>query len=195
MSVAASKQLEGGAAAGIKLEDAFSDARDATLQALSGEAFSANGPLVFPPTPDSTVSQDPQNFQSDLENKVDRLLKKALLDFKAIRMRYRDLPIEAWDTYDIQTEQSSQRGWQKMAAELAGDDDVPSVDWMARELERGRWAKYVLDNHSYRDFGIFQTADTPDEVGNAVRDRLKALGIADAEWLKPPVAGAAIQRR
>jgi len=110
-------------------------------------------------------------------------------------MRYRDLPIEAWDTYDIQTEQSSQRGWQKMAAELAGDDDLPSVDWMARELERGRWAKYVLDNHSYRDFGIFQTADTPDEVGNAVRDRLKALGIADAEWLKPPVAGAAIQRR
>lgn len=186
MSVAASKQLEGGAAAGIKLEDAFSDARDATLQALTGETFSANGPLVFPPTPDSTVSQDPQNFQSDLENKVDRLLKKALLDFNAIRMRYRDLPIEAWDAYDIQTEQSSQRGWQKMAAELAGDDDLPSVDWMARELERGRWAKYVLDNHSYRDFGIFQTADTPDEVGNAVRDRLKALGIADAEWLKPP---------
>jgi hypothetical protein len=179
VSVAASKQLEG-VAAGINLEDAFSDARDATLQALAGEVFSANGPLVFPPTPDSTVSQDPQNFQSDLENKVDRLLKKALLDLNMIRTRYRDLPLSAWDTYDIKREQASHRGWQKMAEELAGEAELPKVDWMARELERGRWAKYVLDNHSYRDFGIFKTADTPDEVGDAVRTRLKGLGVAKA---------------
>jgi hypothetical protein len=183
LSVAASREIEGAAAAGMKLEDAFADAKDATLQALSGEAFSANAPLIFPPTPDSTVSQDPQNFQSDLENKVDRLLKNALLDLNMIRMRYRDLPLSAWDTYDIQREQAAHRGWQKMAEELAGEAELPPVDWMARELERGRWAKYVLDQHSYRDFGIFQTADTPDEVDRTVRARMKDLGVAEAQEL------------
>lgn len=176
MSVAASRQV-----AGLQLEEAFADARDATLQALSGEALSANGPLVFPPSGDSTVSQDPQNFQNDLENKVDSLLKKALLDFNAIRKRYRDMSLEAWDGYDAKAEQDSHSGWQKKAEELAGEDDLPPVDWMARELERGRWAKYVLSNHSYLDFGIFRTADTPDEVGDAVRDRLFVrLNVLDA---------------
>jgi hypothetical protein len=33
----------------------------------------------------------------------------------------------------------------------------------------------VLDSHSYRDFGIFQTADTPDDVGGDVRDRISEL--------------------
>jgi hypothetical protein len=175
MSVAASKAMEG-----LRVEDAMSDARDATLQALSGEVFSANSPLIFPPTPDSTVSQDPQNFQSDLENKVDHLLKKALLDFNGIRRKYRDLPLSDWDKYDTKTEETAHRDWRKMADELAGEDDLPSENWMARELERGRWAKYVLDNHSYRDFGIFQTADTPDDVGSAVRNRLKELGVTAA---------------
>jgi hypothetical protein len=153
---------------------------------MSGEVFSANGPLLFPPSADSTVSQDPQVFQDELENKVDSLVQEALQAFIKIRKTYLDAPIEAWDAYDTRTEEAVHREWLKKADELAGKDDLPKVDWMARELERGRWAKYVLDNHSYRDFGIFQTADTPDEVGNAVRDRLKALGIADAEWLKPP---------
>jgi hypothetical protein len=69
-----------------------------------------------------------------------------------------------------------------MAKELAGENDLPSEDWMARELERGRWAKYVLDNHSYRDFGIFQTADTPDDVGSTVLNRLKDLGVTAAVY-------------
>ncbi len=187
MSVAASKAVEG-----IKVEDAVSDARDATLQALSGELFSANGPLIFPPTPDSTVSQDPQNFQSDLENKVDRLLRKALLDFYTIRTRYRDAPLSAWDKYDPKQDEAARSDWQKMANELAGEGDLPSEDWMARELERGRWAKYVLDNHSYRDFGLFQTADTPDDVGQDVRNRLALLGIEESGRVraipgKPPL--------
>jgi hypothetical protein len=177
ISVAASKAVSEG---GVKVEDVATDARDAILQAVSGEAFSANGPLLFPPTPDSTVSQDPQNFQSDLENKVDCLRSKALLDFNAIRMKYRDVALSAWDNYAPETEETSRRGWQKMAKELAGKDDLPPEDWMARELERSRWAKYVLDNHSYRDFGIFETADGPDDVGSDVRNRLKELRVTAA---------------
>jgi hypothetical protein len=177
MSVAASKAVKG-----MKLEDAMSDARDASLQAFSGELFSANGPLIFPPTTDSTVSQDPQNFQSDLENKVDRLRGKALLDFNTIRMKYRDFSLSTWDKYDTKTDEAARSDWQKMAKELAGENDLPSEAWMARELERGRWAKYVLDNHSYRDFGIFQTADTPDDVGSTVLNRLKDLGVTAAVY-------------
>ena len=62
-----------------------------------------------------------------------------------------------------------------VAAKLAGDGDLPDVAWMAEEIERGRWQKYIFDNHSYRDFGIFQTADTPDDVGGDVRSRLSEI--------------------
>jgi len=179
MSVAGSKQLEG-VAASMKLEDAFLDARDATLQAMSGEVFSANGPLVFPPSADTTVSQDPQVYQDELENKVDSLVQEALQAFIKIRKTYLDAPLEAWDKYDVNSEEAAHRDWMKTAAQLAGKDDLPKVDWMARELERGRWAKYILDNHSYRDFGIFQTADTPDYVGGDVHTRLGLLGVAQA---------------
>ena len=51
---------------------------------------------------------------------------------------------------------------------------------MAEELERGIWAKYVLEQHSYRDFGIFETADTPDWIGLYVFRRLRDLKVQQA---------------
>ena len=73
------------------------------------------------------------------------------------------------------------REWQNKSAGFAGKEDLPSVPWMARELERGRWVKYVLDNHSYRDFGVFQTADTPDYLGDDVYNRIADLGVSQAD--------------
>lgn len=178
MSVAAATEVKG---ATIKLEGAFEDARDATLQALSGEAFSANGPLVFPPSSDTTVSQDPQVFQSELENRVDALHMEILQAFGRIRQKYIDAPLAAWDGYDERREVVAHGQWMKQAEGFAGRDDLPSVEWMARELERGRWAKYILDNHSYRDFGLFQTKDTPDDVGSDVRERLLELNVWAAQ--------------
>jgi hypothetical protein len=86
---------------------------------------------------------------------------------------------EAWDTYDTYATKDFDavfKDFQNMAEQLEGEDDLPDEDWMARELERGRWAKYVLDKHS-----------SPWDVGNAVRDALARLGVDDV-W--PEVVGA-----
>jgi hypothetical protein len=173
LSVVAAKATAG-------METALKDSIEATLQATAGEVFSANGPLLFPPSGDSTVSQDPQVYQDELENKVDALHMDVLQAFIKVRQGYLDAPLEAWDRYDEATEAAAHTEWQNKAADFAGKDDLPNMLWMARELERGRWARYVLDNHSYRDFGIFQTADTPDDVGSDVRARLEKLGVTQA---------------
>jgi hypothetical protein len=165
------------------VESALRDAVESSIQATAGEVFSANGPLLFPPRGDSTVSADPQVYQDELENNVDSLFMDVLQAFIKIRQSYLDCSLEAWDKYDEAKEAATHQEWQRKADELAGKDDLPSVAWMARELERGRWVKYVLDNHSYRDFGIFRTADTPDDVGSAVRSRLVDLGISTAKPL------------
>jgi hypothetical protein len=161
-------------------ESALRDAVESSAQAVAGEVFSANGPLLFPPSGDGTISPDPQTFQNDLQKRVNNVYRAALHVFGEVRTRYMDLPLEGWDTYNEAREKASFEKWQKAADELADDDDLPDGDWMARELERGRWAKYVRENHSYRDFGIFQTADTPDDVGSVVRSRLEDLGVSQA---------------
>lgn len=174
MSVAAA-EVNGG------LELAFEDALEATHQAMAGEIFSANGPLVFPPSGDTTVSQDPQIFQDELSNKVDLLHMQILQVFIKIRQWYLDDAPEKWDLYDEKREQAAHSQWMAKADSFAGKDDLPKVDWMAREFERGRWAKYVLANHSYYDFGIFKGPDTPDYVGEDVSKRLlKDLGVSQA---------------
>ena len=164
------------------VETALRDAVESSVQATAGEVFSANGPLLFPPGGDGTVSPDPQAFQNDLQKRVNNVYKAALHVFGEVRTRYMNLPLEAWDTYDEAREKASFEKWQKDADELADDDDLPDGDWMARELERGRWAKYVRENHSYRDFGVFQTADTPDYVGADVQShRITDLGVSQAD--------------
>jgi hypothetical protein len=162
------------------VESALRDAVESSIQATAGEVFSANGPLLFPPSGDSTVSPDPQVFQNELQKKVNNVYRDVLRLFGEIKTRYSNLPLEAWDTYDPAREKAALEKWQKAADELADDDDLPDGDWMARELERGRWAKFVRENHSYRDFGIFQTADTPDDVGSVIRSRLEDLGVSQA---------------
>jgi hypothetical protein len=157
------------------VESAMSDAVEATSQAFAGELFSANGPLVFPPSNASPLSQDPQVFQNDLENKVDRVHRNALIMFDQVKSQLSKMSPEAFDRYDNAAQLEAQRKWEVEAKKLAGDDDLPEVQWMADEIERGRWKRYVLDNHSYRDFGIFQTRDTPDDVGGDVRDRISEL--------------------
>jgi hypothetical protein len=157
------------------VETALSDAVEATSQAFVGEIFSANGPLVFSPQTFAPISQDPQVYQNELENKVDRLHKEALIMFNKIRKTFLEMDLASWDKYDDASQGKAQRDWTIEADKLAGDGDLPSVDWMAEELERGRWRRYVLESHSYRDFYFFKTQDTPDDVGGDVRSRLSDI--------------------
>jgi hypothetical protein len=167
----------------LKLGNAMTETRDAISQAMVGEAFASMGPLVFPATPDSTVNPDPQKFQNELEDKVDDMSQWALNIVTIISNRFADAPLEAWDCYNAKAEEAAFRDWQKMEKqlELASDKELPDEDWMARELERGRWAKYVLDQHSHLDFGLFQTEESPDDVGSLIVDHLKNnLGVTAA---------------
>jgi hypothetical protein len=148
-----------------KLDTIFLDVRDVTLQAVAGEASSV-GPYLTPPTAEELCSRDPQNFQNDLEDKIDDLLGDVLQDLNAIRNSYNnDMPSSAWDTYDPRTDEAALRKWQKKASEFAGDHDLPDEAWMARELERGRWAQYVLDHQN-------------DDVGDDVRGALQRLKVS-----------------
>jgi len=174
MSFAAAKATGG-------VESALRDSVETSVQATAGEVFSANGPLLFPPRGDDTVSEDPQVFQDELQNKVDSVHMDVIAAFGKIRQAYLARNLQSWDKYNEAEEIVVHQQWMKEADQLAGKDDLPSVNWMAEELERGRWAKYVLENHSYRDFGVFQTADTPDYVGSDVNERLLKLGVLAAQ--------------
>jgi len=105
-------------------------------------------------------------------------------------MRYRDLPIEP-DTYDIQTEQSPSAVGRNGGG-AAGDDDVPSVDWMARELERGRWGEvcpgqsHAIGTSAYSKHRRYPRRSR--QCRYAIG--LKALGIADAECSSPRGRGS-----
>jgi hypothetical protein len=163
-----------------KVDTVILEVRDVALQAMAGE-ISSMGPLGWPATSDSPVSQDPQKFQNDLEKKVDHLKGQVLKALNKLSDKYtNELPLSAWDTYDPEADLVRLRKWQKKAQEFYGDDELPGEAWMARELERGRWAQYILNNHSHLDFGIFETEESPDDVGNFVRDRLKNLGVTAA---------------
>lgn len=162
------------------IETELREAVENSLQATAGEVFSATSPLLFPPRGDETVSMDPQVYQDELENKVDTLFMDVLQAFIQVRRSYLGRSLEDWDKYDEAKEAALHQEWQRKAEEFGGKDDLPDVAWMARELERGRWVKFIRDNHSHWDFGLFETAERPDEVGSAVRSRLLALGISQA---------------
>ncbi len=131
-------------------------------------------PVVFAPNM-KPVDQDPQIYQNELENSVSAVKKEVYMSFGRIKNAASNAPLEAWDDYDEQKQLAEHKRWQEMAKKLAGDEDLPTVGQMADELERGIWQRYVLESHSYRDFGIFQTRDTFDFVGYYVYKRLADL--------------------
>jgi hypothetical protein len=153
----------------MTLENVLLGARDATSQAVAGE-ISSIGPPMNAPLPDPTVSINPQKFQNDLEIKVRQVLGIVIGDITGIRKRYDLMSLSDWDNYDSEVANTASLTWQEMAEGLAGATDLPSEAWMAREVERGRWAAYILQNH-----GV---------VGSKVRDRLTNLGVAAAAYMR-----------
>jgi len=123
------------------------------------------------------ISDDPQVFQNEQENKVSRVKILAFQAFSEMRTDWGKKPREFWDTYDTAAQTKKHEEWNKEAAQLAGKDDLKPIQEMADELERGFWMRYVLESHSHRDFGIFRTAESYDYVGDHVVKRLEKLGV------------------
>jgi hypothetical protein len=152
-------------------------------QAGVGEVFSAVAPLVFAPKMDS-VGIDPQIFQNNLEANILSMMREIDSVFiKIIDILLRAKP-EQWDHYDENIQAARHYAWQKKAAGISGVEDLPigsdgnpNVQMMADELERGLWAKYILSERYYRDFGIFKTAPEYEFVGMNVCKRLGELGV------------------
>lgn len=147
-----------------------------SLQAASGEVFSAMGPMLAAYKL-TEASEDPQVFQNEEENRIGAVKQSAFEAFAKVRSDWQKQSPEYWDNYDIKKEQANHAEWQKEAATLAGHDDLRSVPEMANELERGIWRRYILESHSHRDFGIFRTAESYDFVGYHVIMRLAKLGV------------------
>jgi hypothetical protein len=152
------------------------EAWEDAIQAGSVEGLSQIVPRIYTPEFDA-VNQDPQLYQNNLENKVSKVKEMVLLAFSAIQREWSNAPLDAWDKY-VEVEQLQKHAeWRKAADELAGDEALQSVEWMAQELERGIWKKYILQHHSYLDFGLFETDTSYDFVGYHVVQRLAILNV------------------
>lgn len=152
-------------------------------QAGVGEVFSAVGPLVFTPSI-GPVGIEPQIFQNDLEVNILSMQTEINRIFAAIIRNLQEAPPEKWDYYDAKEQVAQHDAWRKKAAQFSGKEDLPigldgkpNKKMMADELERGIWAKYILSERYYRDFGVFgKTSPKYEFVGVNVCKRLAELG-------------------
>lgn len=169
--------------AGMGLSELVRESIEDAAQAGVGEVFSAVAPLVFAPSM-GPVGIDPQIFQNNLETNILSMMREIDKVFKDIIDILRGAKLEKWDHYDENIQAARHYAWQKKAAGFSGVEDLPidlngnpSMQMMADELERGIWAKYILSERYYRDFGIFKTAPEYEFVGINVCKRLAELGV------------------
>jgi hypothetical protein len=155
----------------------LTEAVEDAAQAGAGEALSAVGPMVVSPKSQS-VSEDPQIFQNDRENVVSEAKTRVFEHFGKIKAKWASAPLDAWDTYNDDIHLAAHKLWLADAFELAGKDDVPGVETIANEIERGIWAKW-MPKLRYQDFNHPQyTSDTRyKSIGSDIEDRLHELGI------------------
>ncbi len=186
--------VSAGSLAWVGLSDRFTnfskvlaDSVEDAAQAGIGEVLSAVGPISyaahFPPI-GGPVGVEPQIYQNNLEIKVLSATRSVEEDFKKIIDDLKETQIEKWDIYDEKKQKKEHDKWIKTAAQFGGAEDLPigpdgqpDVQMMANELERAIWAKYVLSQYYYRDFGIFKTDSEYEYVGDEVYDRLAELGV------------------
>jgi hypothetical protein len=122
------------------------------------------------------MNQDPQVYQNDLENSISAVRKEVFTAFGKIKADASNAPLSAWDNYDESEQVALHKKWQNMASKIPGAEDLPSIQLMSDELERGIWKHYVLEQHSHLDFGLFETEESFDFIGYFVYKRLDELG-------------------
>jgi hypothetical protein len=160
-----------------------------TVANVLWEGLSTFGPSVMPPNAArDAVSQEPQEFQNQLGNRVSDFKIGAHDFFAKMWDFFRTAPEESWDKVQVDRIQRMTDDWLKQANEAgilavsAGEDragDERSIDEMAGEIERGFWQKWILglnspwqgrDGIGHNDFEAIHT-------GGDIADRLKKLGI------------------
>ena len=92
------------------------------------------------------VSEDPLVYQNDLENRISKVKKDAFLAFGKIKGDWANASLTFWDSYREEDATKAHQHWEKSAEELPKPEHLPSVDVMSRDLERGIWVSYVLNN-------------------------------------------------
>lgn len=166
------------------LSEVMRDSIEDAAQAGIGEVFSAVSPLLVAPSL-GPVDIEPQIFQNQLEERILDAQRVMEANFGFIKTTLAGKPLEFWDDYDEKEQLKQHDDWLKRAAKFSGVEDLPigsngkpDVQMMADELERGIWAKYILSERYYRDFGVFgKTASHYEFVGIEACKRLEDLGI------------------
>lgn len=152
-----------------------------TVQASIGEAFSAVGPGIDQraPTPSqTTVSIEPQVFQGQRLARLKQAEESAYNYFKEMNDALLKTKPEEWESYDEAKQLAEYDAWFKKADLIAAGNKFPSVDEMARELERGFWAKWApalkqmrLQGRTDKEYAEYASP------GFAVEERWDILGI------------------
>lgn len=174
-----------------KFGQVLADSVEDAAQAGIGEVFSAIGPLATPmiysyAAPIGPVGIEPQIYQNKIEAVLSSKIKTIEEYFKKIIEELRSTKLDQWDNYNSKRQIERHEAWLKEAEKFSGvedlpigpDGETPHVRWMADELERGIWAKYILSRYFYIDFGIFETNPDYEFVGWEVYDRLVELNVA-----------------
>ena len=160
-----------------------------TLSAGLGEVFSANGPLLDPPDASKdAVSQEPQEFQNELENKVSAFKIKAHGYLAGVYDYLRTAPPETWDSAEVDRMQKMTDDWLQQAEPLGSlalkGGEAKVVGDMAIEIERGFWREWIFGlEHRVQGSALGDSDPTIqseyDSIssGGSVADRLDFLGI------------------
>ena len=149
-----------------------------TVQAGLGEAFSAVGPMLKK-TGLGSVSQDPLQYRAKLVGRVEAAIVAAQGYFADVSLGLRTSPPEFWDTYDGKAQMQKYNGWLKQADLLGSGANLPALEIMADELERGFWHLWLpgLATTKVRMREPYEMYTAYESPGSAVEDRLSALGV------------------
>jgi hypothetical protein len=122
-------------------------AKDLTMT-VAGEAPSANGPPAVATLPkqtsDDAVDVEPLRYQNSMMNKVDAWEKEQVQFISDLDDAIDAAPLEKWDDFnELLFRTVIDRAWENLPLGMAENTDEKDVDAMARDLERGMWAKWM----------------------------------------------------
>lgn len=154
------------------------------LQAAGGEAFSSMAPAFFA-VMETPVSKDPMRYQNDMLMTIVQLRKAARGFFGQLNREFELFPPEFWDSFDKTRQQDRYSAWLLEQATLVNTEvELPSVDEMADELERGFWQKWLpsLETTKWVHMDFYDRGTEVPEFespGSSVEGRLNKLGITE----------------
>lgn len=166
----------------LSMRELWTKTLGATISAGLGEVFSAIGPTLpsskDPPPPTQPANQDPANFETDLKTQVHKVAEPALAALTKMADKMDDLPLEAWDKFDLSEFQAAFQKFQDDSNQLADVDDLPDEKPMTDDLERFLWAVWIPRLHYtevHPNTGAFddvEFTDVEEEVYYRVRDNV-----------------------